>query len=162
MKAILAINKTNSIGNNNDLLYYLPWDLKHFKEKTKWWIVIMGRKTWDSLPDKFKPLPNRENIILTRDKTLKINWVKIYNDIEELIKDYKDKKNVWIIWWANIYQTFLNKNYIDELEITKIYDEKEGNIKVFIPYEKYKLKSGSYILEENWIKYQFLTYSKIK
>ena len=65
---IVAVSENNVIGKNNDLPWYLPNEFKYFKETTKNSVVIMGRKCWESLPEKFRPLPNRLNIVVTRDK----------------------------------------------------------------------------------------------
>ena len=64
---IAALARNGVIGNNNALPWHLPEDLKHFKELTTGHAVIMGRKTWESLPARFRPLPGRQNIVVTRD-----------------------------------------------------------------------------------------------
>ena len=77
LNLIVAIDSKNGIGKDNDIPWYIPNDLKYFKKITtttsspdKKNVVIMGRKTWDSIPDKYKPLPNRYNFILTRNEEL--------------------------------------------------------------------------------------------
>ena len=67
---IAAVAKNRVIGINNQLPWHLPEDLKHFRELTRGCAVIMGRKTWESLPEAFRPLPGRRNIVLTRQKGL--------------------------------------------------------------------------------------------
>jgi len=150
---ISAINKNNIIWKDNNLLYYIPKDLKRFKSLTLNKTIVMGKKTWDSLPEKFKPLPNRKNIILSRDSNLKIEWAIIYNDIEKLIQNEKD---LWIIGGAQIYNLFIKK--ANKLEITLIFDDKEGNVKFPIITNEFKISKKSDIFLHNWIKYQYITY----
>ena len=76
---IVAIDSNNGMGNEGKLLYHLPKDLKRFKEYTQGQIIIMGRKTFESLP--IKPLPNRESIIITRDKEYSFKNCKYLFDI---------------------------------------------------------------------------------
>ena len=65
---IVAASTNMVIGKNNDLPWYLPTDMKHFKDITKGHIVVMGRKCWESIPEKYRPLPNRTNFVVTRNK----------------------------------------------------------------------------------------------
>ena len=64
---IVAMDSERGIGRNNDLMWHLPEDMKFFKEKTSGQIVVMGRKNYDSIPERFRPLPNRKNVLLTRN-----------------------------------------------------------------------------------------------
>jgi len=153
---ISAINNNNIIWNNNDLLYYIPEDLKRFKKLTLWKTIVMGKKTWDSLPEKYKPLPKRKNIILSRDKNLKVEWAIVYNEVNKLIEDEKD---LWIIGWAQIYNLFIWK--ADILEITKIDHNKKGN--VYFPEIKnkdFEIIEKSIIKTYKEMNYQYLTYEK--
>lgn len=152
---ISAINNNNIIWNNNDLLYYIPEDLKRFKKLTLWKTIVMGKKTWDSLPEKYKPLPDRKNIILSRDKNLKVEKVTVYNDVNKLIYDEKD---FWVIGWAQIYDLFIWK--ADILEITKIDDNKKWD--VYFPKipENFIIEKVSDEKIYKNLKYRYLTYSK--
>ncbi|WP_311481690.1 dihydrofolate reductase [uncultured Anaerococcus sp.] len=116
MKLILAVDKNWAIGLDNKMLYDLKKDLKHFKETTTDSLVIMGRKTFDSMSS---ALPNRENIILTRDKNLKRDGALVFNDISEIISYVKNSpKEAFVIGGSEICKLFLA--YIDEAIITKI------------------------------------------
>jgi len=114
---IVAHANNRVIGKNNKM----PWgklkeDLKFFKEKTNGNTVIMGRKTYDSIGN---PLPNRRNIIITRNKNLKIKNCEIVNSIEEALKISKNEKEVFIIGGGKIYEKVLplaNKLYITEIK----------------------------------------------
>lgn len=145
MNFIVVVDKNYAIGKGGDLLTYLPEDLKRFKKITQNKVVIMGRKTYESFPTG-KPLPNRENIILSRDKSLVIEGVTVVNSITDLfdhIKQYNDD-DVFIIGGATIYNrmmplckygyiTKINKafdadtyiNNVDELKIWKLIDTSE-------------------------------------
>ena len=64
---IVAVSKNNVIGKNNSLAWHLPDDMNYFSNMTQGHSVIMGRKNWESIPKKFRPLPNRKNIVITRN-----------------------------------------------------------------------------------------------
>ncbi|MES2416495.1 MAG: dihydrofolate reductase [Patescibacteria group bacterium] len=113
---IAAIGKNNELGKENKLLWHLPADLKHFKEITSGNPVIMGRKTFESIG---KALPNRRNIIVTRDKNYKIEGIEIAHSLEEALTICKDGNEVFIIGGAEIYKqamVFADKLYITEVE----------------------------------------------
>lgn len=113
---IAAIGKNNEIGKENKLLWHLPADLKHFKEITSGNPVIMGRKTFESIG---KVLPNRRNIIVTRDKKYKVDNAEIVHSIEEALTLCKKENEVFIIGGSEIYKqamSFADKLYITEVE----------------------------------------------
>jgi dihydrofolate reductase len=97
---IVAISENNAIGKNNQLLWYLPADLKHFKQITTRHTVIMGRKTFDSVG---KPLPNRRNIIITRQK-ISIEGCEVVSSINEALALCADEEEVFIVGGAEIYR----------------------------------------------------------
>lgn len=118
MKIILiaAIDLGGGIGKDNQLLCHLPADLKHFKQLTSGKTIIMGRKTYDSLPG--GALPNRRNIVISRQVDLTIANCEVYNSIEDAFAACKSEEEVFVIGGENIYkQTFANA---DVLEITKM------------------------------------------
>ena len=95
MNIIVAISENNAIGRAGDLLCHLPNDLKHFKELTTGATVVMGKKTYLSLPR--RPLPNRRNIVLTRDTTFQAEGVEIIHSIMELHLILATDESVFII-----------------------------------------------------------------
>jgi dihydrofolate reductase len=118
---IAAVASNGVIGKNNDLPWRLPDDMKFFMETTKGHHVIMGRKNYDSLLDKFKPLPNRTNIVVTRQKNLNAPGCIVVNDIDKSIAIAKEngEKEAFIIGGAEIYKMTLpvsNKLYLTEIE----------------------------------------------
>src|SRR5690606_21968590 len=101
---IVAIDENKAIGKNNQLLWHLPNDLKFFKTTTSGHPIIMGRKTYDSIG---KPLPNRKNIIITRNKDLKIGGAEVYTSLSEALAGLKEENEVFIIGGAEIYKQAL-------------------------------------------------------
>jgi len=112
---IVATSKNNVIGVNNQLPWHLPADLKYFKSLTNGHSIIMGRKTYDSIG---RPLPNRENIIITRDKNYSSVELVIKHSIEEAIQHCNGQEEVFIIGGSEIYGQSIplaNKLYITEV-----------------------------------------------
>lgn len=122
LKIIVAIGENNEIGVDGDLLWRLPKDMQWFKEKTLGSDVIMGRKTFESFPQKFRPLPNRTNILITRNKDYKANGdVHVFTTIEDAL-DYALKckeTEKFIIGGAEIYKQLLPKT--TELYLTRVH-----------------------------------------
>lgn len=120
------MDKERGIGKNNDLMWHLPADMKFFKETTTGHVVVMGRKNWDSIPEKYRPLPNRENVVLTRNKESKVDGAIVFHSLEECLSHYNgDDKEVYIIGGGEIYRNALDINCVDEMYIThvdKVYD----------------------------------------
>lgn len=117
LSLIAAIGKNNELGKKNALLWSLPDDMKHFRTTTSGHTVIMGRKTFESLG---RPLPNRRNIIITRDKTYKTTGVEIVYSLEEALDLFKkSEEEVFIIGGAEIYRLAIphaHKLYITHVE----------------------------------------------
>lgn len=123
---IVAMNKDRIIGLNNDLPWTLSDDLKYFKQTTLNSTVVMGRKTYESIG---KPLPNRNNIILSRNTNLKIENVEVYNSVLSILKrSYENtNENIYIIGGAKVYKEFLP--YVNKLYITMINEDINGDTK---------------------------------
>lgn len=120
---IVAMDKNRGIGANGDLLTYIPGDLPRFKKLTTGHTVIMGRKTFDSLPK--GPLPNRENIVITRNKELKIDGAKVVHSLNEAIETSDKSKDIFIIGGGQIYKEALE--LCKKLYITHIHKEFEAD-----------------------------------
>ncbi len=117
LSIIVAISENNAIGKAGDLLCYLPDDLKHFKALTMGATVVMGKKTFFSLPR--RPLPNRRNIVLTRDESFQYENTEVAHSIEELQKMLTADEKVFIIGGGEVYRQFMP--LVDELQITHIH-----------------------------------------
>jgi len=135
--AIAAISKERAIGVNGELPWHLPVDMKHFRELTGGATVLMGRKTYQSLSDKFRPLPNRKNVVVTRDHNFNPgnSEVEVVTDIENwLMQAKKDssKQRVWVIGGAEIYSATL-KSW-DGVALTRVNRQVQGDA-FFPPFE---------------------------
>ena len=119
MNLIAAVDKNWAIGKNNKLLANIPEDMKFFRETTTGKVVVMGRKTLESFPNQ-KPLPNRTNIVLTKDKSYKADGAVVVHDTEELsgVLEKYDTKDVFCIGGGSIYK--LLEPMCDTAFITKI------------------------------------------
>lgn len=117
MNIIVAIAENYAIGKAGDLLCYLPDDLKHFKALTTGATVVMGKKTFFSLPR--RPLPNRRNIVLTRDESFQYENTEVAHSIEELQKMLTADEKVFIIGGGEVYRQFMP--LAEELHITHIH-----------------------------------------
>lgn len=173
MNAIVCVDEKNGIGKDGKLLCSIPDDMKHFVEKTKGSIVIMGRKTLYSFKDK-APLKNRINIVFTKDKVSlekeykdkgyeNIFFIDDIKDIDEIIKRHEynedEKRDTYVIGGESIYKMLIDK--CDILYITKIYKTFDADT-FFTDYEKmgYEVTEKSDIKKYDDVEYQFLTYSR--
>lgn len=129
--AIVAMDDERAIGKNGGLAWHLPEDLKNFSKLTKGHTVLMGRKTFDSLPEKFKPLPKRLNLVLSRNKFNFNNPdIRIFNELSEAIDFCADKDNVlgqalWVIGGEQIYT--LTKSLWDKVFVTRVAGKHQGD-----------------------------------
>lgn len=130
MNFIVAVDEAWNIGNKGNLLTYVPEDLINFKKITLGHMVIMGRKTYESLPSR-KPLPGRINIVLTRDKNLKAQGFTVCNTVNEVMEEIKKNKEEepFIIGGAVIYELFLP--YCQRGYITKLKGVYEADTQLF-------------------------------
>lgn len=166
ISAIVCVDENWGIGCNNGLLVNIPEDMRFFKEKTMNNAVIMGRKTYDSLPK--KPLPNRINYVITsRTTSKKCDYVNnCYFMSMDYIKDYLPSisfsyKDIFIIGGGMIYKELLP--YCEKIYLTKVFHGYE-NVDTYFPnidnIPEWEIESTSEIKEYDGIKYQFYTYSK--
>lgn len=125
---IVAIAQNNAIGKDNDLLWHLSEDLKYFKKTTNERTVLMGRKTWESLP--FKPLKNRRNIVVSSQKDYKIEGAELFDSVEKAVETLKSQNDeVFCIGGASLYKSLLPE--AEKLYITRVYKDFEAD--VFFP-----------------------------
>ena len=165
--AIVAYDKNLGIGKNGLLPWYIPEDLKRFSTLTKKNIVIMGRKTFDSLPEKFKPLPLRLNIVVSRsaqntpfqntfyvtDLTKCISSIE-NGDFNKILKELSINGNkIWIIGGGEIYKIAIP--FIDELYVTELNEDFDCD--TFFPDFKSEFEQ---ISNEKTISYNLIYYKK--
>lgn len=122
IKLIVAVDEQLGIGKDGKLNWNNKEDLHYFKEKTLEGVVIMGRKTWDSIPEKYRPLPNRINVILTSKISEKnIDNCYFFDNVKDVLRFLETKKEEkFVIGGSSIYDYFLKNNLIDTLFITRI------------------------------------------
>ena len=122
LSLIVAMDKNSLIGNKNNLPWYLPADLKHFKQITLGKPIIMGHKTYKSIGH---PLPERLNIILSRDKSLKIKGCQLLHQISEVLILNQQYSETIVIGGAEIYQQLFP--HIQRIYMTQIHAEFAGD-----------------------------------
>lgn len=133
VKLIVAKAANNVIGKDNDLIWHLPADMRFFTETTKGHIVVMGRKNWDSIPLKYRPLSQRENAVITRNKEFSHEDCTVFHSVEESIAYYKSNlekysnQDIYIIGGGQIYAHSLDNDLLDDLYITFIDHDFDGD-----------------------------------
>lgn len=121
VKLIVAVAKNNVIGKNNDLIWHLPADMRFFTQTTKGSVVIMGRRNWDSIPLKYRPLSERINVVVTRNQHFSHPDCVVFHNLIEAVNDSKkEMKPIFIIGGGQIYKEAIEKNLVDEMYITHI------------------------------------------
>lgn len=163
ISAIVAVDENWGIGFNGELLEKIPEDMEHFKELTTDNIVVMGRKTWDSLPN--PPLPDRLNIVLSRYYLTPACEHTLCMTLENLkyVIDNKDRfsEDIFIIGGGQIYKELLP--FCDRVYVTKIF-KSHDNVDTYFPtleQKEWEITHQSEILTYNNLQYQFLTYDRI-
>src|SRR3989338_2205011 len=152
---IAAIAKNNCIGHHNGIPWRIPEDMQHFKDLTKGKIVLMGRKTWESLPPKFRPLPNRKNIVITRQLPYSTPAnVEVYQSIDDALSAHRGE-DIMVIGGAEIYRQTIDR--ADTLFITHVNQTIQGD--AFFPsIDPDKWKE---VEQENHEGFSFVTYQRI-
>ena len=129
IKLIVATSENNIIGLKNDLPWHLPDDMNFFKKTTLNSCVIMGKKNYLSIPDKFRPLKKRINIVLTTDKAFRAKDCLIAHTLEagiELGKSYQ--KDIFIIGGGMVYDYAIKNNLVDVIYLTRIHAKVKGDV----------------------------------
>ena len=156
---IAAASENNIIGKDNKLIWRLSDDLKHFKELTKGHFVIMGRKTFESMP---KALPNRTNVIITRKTDYKAENAIVVNSLEKALKVAESDNQPFVIGGGEIYK--LSMEIADRIELTRVHTSIEGDTSFpEINLEKWQEVKNEKRLkdEKNEYDFSFLRYDKI-
>ncbi len=132
---IAAVARNRVIGRANDLPWRLPDDMKYFMQTTKGHHVIMGRKNYESLPEKFRPLPNRTSIVVTRQNNYTAPGCAVVHQLEEGVKmaEQNGEQELFIIGGADIYK--LGMDLANKLYLTEIDADIEGDT-LFPSYNK--------------------------
>lgn len=160
-KAILSASENWGIGKGGDLLFHLKTDMKFFRTTTEENVVIMGRKTLDSFPGG-RPLKNRVNIVLTRDKSFEREGAVVVHTPEEALSEAeKYGKEIYIIGGAEIYKLFLDK--CSACLVTKVEACPEAD--AFFPnldeLPEWKMTEHGEEIEENGVRFCFAKYERV-
>jgi len=128
LSIIVAAAENNVIGKDNTLIWSLPADMKFFKDTTKGHPIITGRKNYESIPEKYRPLPDRTNIVVTRQPDYKAPGAIVVSSIDEAIqytKQHFANEEVFVIGGAEIYKQTLS--LCDKIYLTRIHHSFEGD-----------------------------------
>ena len=158
LNMIYARASNGVIGHNNQLPWHLPEDLAHFKRLTHGWPVIMGRKTWDSLPPRFRPLPGRTNIVVTRQAGWQAPGASVANSLQGAIAQCGEVVQAWVIGGAQIYAAA--EPLASRIEVTQIAQDFEGD--AFAPQlgTQWVVTARENHVSSGGLGFSFITYNK--
>ena len=166
LSLIVAMDQNRGIGKDNDLMWHLPAEMRFFTETTKGQIVVMGRKNYDSIPLKYRPLPNRENVILSRNTNFDAGDCKVFTSIDDCLDHFSNEteRTVFIIGGGQIYNQAINHPRLEEMYITEIHHAFEPD--TFFPvFDETKWKKESILKyeadEKNPHAFEVFRYSRI-
>jgi len=157
IQIVVIVDQKNGIGKNNQLLCHMPADLKHFKQLTVGHPVIMGRKTYDSMG---KPLPNRRNIVITK-QSLEINGCEVVHSVDEALELCTTEGLVSVIGGATIFEQSMD--LVDTIHLTCIHHTFEADTffpKIDTDVWEVTAREDNEADEKNPYSYSFITYKK--
>ena len=158
MQAIVAVSKSWGIGQDGKLLFHLPSDLRRFKTLTVGHTVIMGRKTLLSLP-KSKPLPDRRNLVLSRQPDFSVEGAEAVHSVEELLQIAGD--DAFVIGGQQVYEQLLP--YCTRAYVTKVLSDPKAD--AFFPNlddaPAWRVVSTDRMLAENGVAFQYVEYARV-
>jgi len=163
---IVAVSKNGVIGKDNDLIWHLPKDMRFFKETTMGHHVIMGRKNFESIPHKYSPLPNRTNVVITRQADYTAESCVVVNSVEAALEiaNKNGDNEPFIIGGGQIYKLALEANLVDKIYLTKVHHSFEGD--TFFPELNANWEKTNIIInkadEKHSYDYDFITLIKNK
>lgn len=159
LSLIAAVARNGVIGKDNQLLWHLPGDMRHFRETTRGKPVIMGRKTWESLPEKFRPLPGRLNVVVSRDPAYAAPGATLAGSLDEAIDVAQNAEEAFVIGGAQLYRQALP--FADRLYLTEIAADFAGDtwFPEVLP-EDWREISRSQPVEEAGLVYTFAVYQR--
>ena len=156
---IFARSANGVIGLNGAMPWHLPEDLAHFKKLTMGSPVIMGRKTWDSIPAKFRPLPGRSNVVVTRQPEWQAPGAQTAGSLQDALALCQAASEVWIIGGAQIYAQA--EPLASRIEVTHIDKNYDGD--AFAPQLGSQWKPGHQVnhVSSTGLSFTFITYTKL-
>lgn len=162
---VVAIGENNVIGKDNALIWHLPADMKFFKDTTTGHCIITGRKNYESIPLKFRPLPNRTNIVITRQADYDAPGAIVVGSIESALEKAKQcgDEEIFIIGGAEIFKQSMH--LVDRIYLTKIYHSFDGDVffpELNITEWKETKRSKGIVDEKNIYPHDFIVYERIR
>ncbi len=156
---VAAVARGGVIGRAGGLPWRLPEDMRRFRELTLGHPVIMGRRTWDSLPDRFRPLPGRRNVVVTRNSSWQSEGAERAGSLEEALRLVSDAERVFVIGGGELYAAALP--LADELLLTEIDLEVVGDT-VFPTWDRAEFDESAREngLSENGVRFSFVRYAR--
>jgi dihydrofolate reductase len=161
LSLIAIVARNGSIGKNNELLFRLPEDMQHFKRSTLGCPVIMGRKTWESLPARARPLPGRINIVVTRNPLWHADGALAVASLQEALSRLGQAPKAFVIGGAQLYAAALP--LLDEMLLTEVDQDVDGDVHFpawnrsdFVETKRETHHAG----EPNHFDYAFVTYQR--
>ena len=153
---VAAVARGGVIGLAGGLPWRIPEDMRHFRELTIGHPVVMGRRTWDSLPDRFRPLPGRRNVVVTRNASWQVNGAERAGSFEDALALLAGEPRVFVIGGGELYADALA--LADELLLTEIDTAVEGD--TFFPawHTAFEETSREQHVSDNGIPFSFVTY----
>ena len=157
---IFARSANGVIGNNNAMPWHLPEDLAHFKKLTLGSPVIMGRKTWASLPAKFRPLPGRTNVVITRQADWQAAGAQTAGSLTEALAICRAASDVWIIGGAQIYVQA--ERLAHRIEVSHIDKTYEGDAFAPTLSNQWQQSQKKDHVSSTGLNFSFITYTRRK
>ena len=158
LSMIYARARNGVIGHNNQLPWHLPEDMARFKRLTHGWPVIMGRKTWESLPPRFRPLPGRTNIVITRQPDWQAPGASVANSLQNAIAQCGETARAWVIGGAQIYTAA--EPLADRIEVTEIAQDFEGDAYAPQLGPQWVVAARENHVSSSGLSFSFITYNK--
>ena len=122
---VAAVARNGVVGKDNQLIWHLPEDMKHFRQLTMGAPVVMGRKTWDSLPERFRPLPGRRNLVLSRQPGWRADGAEVLPSLDAALALAADAPRVFVIGGAQVWADAMPR--ADDLVLTEIDHDFDGD-----------------------------------
>ena len=158
LKLIYARSRNGVIGREGQLPWHLPADLAHFKQTTLGQAVVMGRKTWDSLPERFRPLPGRTNIVITRQKDWQAAGALVAHSLDQAMALCPESEPLWVIGGAEVYAQALP--LASTVVVTEIDMDVQGDAHAPHLGAEWIEMSRQIHSNEGGLGYSFVTYTK--
>lgn len=158
IQMIVAHDDNRIIGRGLEIPWRIKADMENFKKITSGHPVVMGRKTWESLPPKFRPLPNRTNIVLSKDLNWRAEGALVRSSVVDVVMDHGS--DLFVIGGEKVYEAFLS--HTKKLYVTRVYGKYEGDI-FFPSYDRdFVERSRSELFDENGVKFRFLEFENVE